>query len=246
MSYFVSVARKKTRTEDQRRAQVRAAQARYRERHRDDLRAKRRERYWRDVTKSREQQRRSNKNQWRRNREKRREYNARYRAANRPRLLAKMKQWRLENLDRVRAHDRARSKLGYVSGEKLIRMKEWRRRNPDKSRAFLRASFHKRRMQVGDDSFTAAEWIALKMRHGGRCAYCGRDANLTVDHRIPLSRGGRNVIANIVPACKSCNSRKHDRTEYEYRSALRVKSAEQFTALFEALAHGPHSRDVAA
>jgi len=42
-----------------------------------------------------------------------------------------------------------------------------------------------------------------------------------MDHRIPLSRGGRHEIENITPACKPCNSRKHTRTEEEFRALLR-------------------------
>ena len=45
----------------------------------------------------------------------------------------------------------------------------------------------------------------------GICHYCGRHvgrANLTMDHVVPLVRGGRSTKGNIVPACKECNNRK--------------------------------------
>jgi len=45
----------------------------------------------------------------------------------------------------------------------------------------------------------------------GRCHYCGKyvgKANLTMDHLVPLSRGGRSIRANLVPACKECNNKK--------------------------------------
>lgn len=41
------------------------------------------------------------------------------------------------------------------------------------------------------------------------CAYCVRPAR-TLDHFIPVSRGGRTEPGNLVPACKSCNSKKKD------------------------------------
>lgn len=50
-----------------------------------------------------------------------------------------------------------------------------------------------------------------RKRSSGICYYCGRKfkaAELTMDHLIPLIRGGRSVPANVVPACKACNSRK--------------------------------------
>ena len=45
----------------------------------------------------------------------------------------------------------------------------------------------------------------------GICHYCGQHVgikNLTMDHIIPLSRGGRSSKGNLVPCCKECNTRK--------------------------------------
>ncbi len=51
-----------------------------------------------------------------------------------------------------------------------------------------------------------------KRRRGrGICHYCGRKfppSELTMDHLVPLIRGGRSTKGNLVPACKDCNSRK--------------------------------------
>ena len=51
------------------------------------------------------------------------------------------------------------------------------------------------------------------MRHlqKGTCYYCNREVgrgNLTMDHIVPLSRGGKSKKGNIVPACKDCNNKK--------------------------------------
>ena len=56
------------------------------------------------------------------------------------------------------------------------------------------------------------------MRDGGRCQYCGRPPDWgrgTVDHVIPVSRGGRNVWDNVVLACSGCNRTKGGRTPEE-------------------------------
>jgi 5-methylcytosine-specific restriction protein A len=45
----------------------------------------------------------------------------------------------------------------------------------------------------------------------GICHYCGQSVapkDLTLDHIVPLARGGRTTKSNCVPACKECNNRK--------------------------------------
>jgi 5-methylcytosine-specific restriction endonuclease McrA len=41
------------------------------------------------------------------------------------------------------------------------------------------------------------------------CAYCGRSGKVSIDHVMPLSKGGLDEHSNIVPACKTCNSSKN-------------------------------------
>jgi 5-methylcytosine-specific restriction endonuclease McrA len=61
-------------------------------------------------------------------------------------------------------------------------------------------------------------------RDGYRCIYCGRgDVTLTVDHVVPLSRGGEDTWENLVCACVSCNNKKGDRTPEEAMLPLRRK-----------------------
>jgi 5-methylcytosine-specific restriction endonuclease McrA len=55
------------------------------------------------------------------------------------------------------------------------------------------------------------------------CLYCGRQParkDLTVDHVVPRSRGGRTVWENVVTACQRCNGRKGDRTPQEAGMAV--------------------------
>ena len=56
-------------------------------------------------------------------------------------------------------------------------------------------------------------------RHGMACFYCqarltdnvnDRDTYLTLDHLKPRSRGGRNTLRNLRPACRRCNNEKGD------------------------------------
>jgi len=55
-----------------------------------------------------------------------------------------------------------------------------------------------------------SEWW-LRRVNQGVCYYCKREVGreqLTMDHVVPLSRGGKSKKGNIVPACKECNSKK--------------------------------------
>lgn len=88
----------------------------------------------------------------------------------------------------------------------------WAKANPDK----VAVRRQKRRVEKYgntqiDRLLTATEWTETKEYFDHRCAYCGRQPEkLTIDHIVPLSRGGAHTKENIVPACRSCNSSKHN------------------------------------
>mgnify|MGYP001475203779 CR=1 FL=1 len=51
------------------------------------------------------------------------------------------------------------------------------------------------------------------LRDENRCQYCikqFREPDLTIDHVIPRSKGGKSIWTNVVAACKPCNQRKRD------------------------------------
>lgn len=61
-------------------------------------------------------------------------------------------------------------------------------------------------------------------RDGYRCAYCGaRSSRLTIDHIVPVSRGGTNKFENCVASCRSCNNKKGDKMPSEAGMYLRIK-----------------------
>lgn len=68
------------------------------------------------------------------------------------------------------------------------------------------------------------QWWKRKLARG-ICYYCG-DAfppgELTMDHIVPLVRGGKTIKGNCVPACKDCNSRKQSLLPVEWEDYLRV------------------------
>ena len=76
---------------------------------------------------------------------------------------------------------------------------------------------------------------SLFRRDRHTCQYCGDQpgpAELTIDHVIPKSRGGRSDWTNCVLACVPCNTRKAARTPAEARMSLRrVPAKPAWTAL---------------
>ena len=57
----------------------------------------------------------------------------------------------------------------------------------------------------------------------GLCYYCGRKfpyKQLTMDHLVPLARGGRSTKDNLVPSCKECNTQKKSLLPLEWEEYL--------------------------
>lgn len=60
-------------------------------------------------------------------------------------------------------------------------------------------------------------------RDGNQCIYCGSKKDLTLDHVIPKSKGGKNDWINLVTSCFKCNLKKRDRTPEEAKMKMNHK-----------------------
>ena len=72
-----------------------------------------------------------------------------------------------------------------------------------------------------------SRWWQNKIANGS-CHYCNSQINAktaTMDHILPVSRGGRSVAGNVVVACKACNTAKKDNLASEWEEFL-VKARE--------------------
>ncbi len=66
------------------------------------------------------------------------------------------------------------------------------------------------------------QWWRAKLDKG-ICYYCHRKVgreNLTMDHIVPLSRGGKSRKGNVVPACKDCNNKKKSLLPVEWEEYM--------------------------
>lgn len=85
-----------------------------------------------------------------------------------------------------------------------------------------------------EDDIAREKAKARKMRHTawwarriqeGVCYYCGKNVGakaLTMDHVVPVSRGGKSKKGNLVPACKECNNKKAYLLPIEWEEYLRT------------------------
>ena len=63
----------------------------------------------------------------------------------------------------------------------------------------------------------ASQWWKRK-RSAGICHHCGGKflpKELTMDHLVPVVRGGKSTKGNVVPSCKKCNSDRKYRLPFE-------------------------------
>lgn len=79
-----------------------------------------------------------------------------------------------------------------------------------------------RRERAKARELRASPWWKRRIAEGV-CRYCHRRVgprNLTMDHVVPMGRGGRSTRGNVVPACKDCNSKKQSMVPVEWQAYL--------------------------
>lgn len=76
---------------------------------------------------------------------------------------------------------------------------------------------HTKREREKARELRKTDWWRAQLQKGV-CHYCGKTVgaeNLTMDHVVPVARGGRSVRSNCVPCCKQCNNDKKAMTPVE-------------------------------
>ncbi|MCI0548018.1 MAG: HNH endonuclease [Candidatus Rokubacteria bacterium] len=83
-----------------------------------------------------------------------------------------------------------------------------------------------RREKARARALRASAWWKRRLAEG-RCHYCRRQVGapaLTMDHVVPLIRGGRSFRANLVACCKDCNSKKQSLLAWEWDAFVRSRA----------------------
>ena len=118
-----------------------------------------------------------------------------YRTNNKDKLGVINQNWRDNNRDRIARTSSA-----------------WAKNNVEKRRGY----WQKYRSLKVANSFEINNSEIEKL-YKSDCFYCGAPEDITLDHVVPLSRGGRHSIGNIVPACGKCNYSKNNKTIVEWK-----------------------------
>lgn len=142
------------------------------------------------------------------------EYLRDYWSVNREELLEKKRQYRLENLQRIREKDRL-----------------WAKRNPEK----IRANQEVRRARKRDAFIEHVSYEVLRERDGDDCCICHSPIDFTLkdrdpmmvslEHVVPLSRGGEHSYANTALSHLRCNLSKGAKTLDEVHESTYSKEA---------------------
>lgn len=123
--------------------------------------------------------------------EKQREYRRRLK----PYMAAYLRQYAATHPETIKKHRR-----------------KYRATHIDQCRLYKRLYMARRRRQlVVEGKVTVQQWRQILMFYGRACAYCNKpesDAPLTIDHYIPLAKGGKNIWQNVWPLCLDCNMKK--------------------------------------
>ena len=151
-------------------------------------------------------------------------YQAKIRELNAPAIAAR-KEKRLAKEEAKRLRMQSRAEKAEARRLELLA-------NPKKKRVFLtdderaarkkadkKNGKHRRRARLAGlvAKATSAEVRELKKSAKGRCFYCcAKVKMLTLDHIVPIAKGGGHSLDNIVFACHACNSEKRDLPPNEY------------------------------
>lgn len=108
---------------------------------------------------------------------------------------------------------------GLFEDETLDKVHAHIRRGKDNHQRYLRSIDSEPRRNASKHLTKKEVREAVFELHGRACLCCGSTEKISIDHVIPVNKGGENCISNYQPLCVPCNSRKSDRI-IDYRKEV--------------------------
>jgi 5-methylcytosine-specific restriction endonuclease McrA len=138
-----------------------------------------------------------------------------YQDSNREKVRKTNREYSRNNKDA----NKARSKAWYESNKDkaLENSKKWQQENRDKTNNYKLANRHKRRAMIKESGVYLVTGRDLSKIRRQSCVYCGSKDDITIEHIIPITRGGTHSIGNLTSACRSCNFSKSGKFIMEWR-----------------------------
>ena len=127
-------------------------------------------------------------------------------------MYARNKKWAQANPQKL---------YGYQKNKSTKYKSDLHNRWVAKNLEHVRDYSHKRRAVAKNNGVYDILPKHIKQLYGSPCLYCGSTYKITADHVIPITKGGTHSIGNLVPACLSCNSSKHNHFITEWKKRKR-------------------------
>jgi len=101
-------------------------------------------------------------------------------------------------------------------GACIRKVRSYQKKNPALMKRYRENARAMRVLRIGTNKLDNVAVRALFDLYDQRCAYCRERVADSIDHVIPLSRGGEHTIDNVLPACLPCNRSKHTKSLEEW------------------------------
>lgn len=180
------------------------------------------------------------------NKEKIKEYNKEYKENHKEKIKKKNKEYREKNKEKIKEYNKD---YGEKNKEKIKEyQKEYYEEHKEKNKEKIKKyrlkhpeyvfNYNNKRRQLEENQgngITKEQWIEMMDFFEWRCAYSGEvlGDNRTIDHIIPISKGGEHEVWNCVPMLLKYNKSKHSKDMLEWYIQQDFYSVKNLLKIFD-------------
>lgn len=135
------------------------------------------------------------------------EYKKQWRLKHHEADLERKRKWRKENPQYHTEYMRNRYNTDEEFREKM-KKESLKNRKKNILKHYVREHQYRAKRKNAKGNFTIDEWQEILNKNNNKCVICGSFEHLSIDHIIPITKGGTNYASNLQPLCRGCNSRK--------------------------------------